>query len=99
MTRARQWIAAHLSEAENKTRGILVDMEAQSLEDPQLMVARELFQRLGTLAVELFAIDPRPRAPDAVAADILTLTHLCHGRLAPIRPMLDEALRVAREPT
>jgi hypothetical protein len=52
---------------------------------------------LVTIHKRLLAVDPAPPPPAHFVPDLEQLLRGCEGKLSPVKPLLDAALRVAQE--
>jgi len=86
--------AVALGEATKQTMAIVDALAAQ--DHPQTAQANAVFQQLVGLEGQLFAV-PQTQALKTFVPELEDLAHQCDGKLAPIKPFVDEALNIARE--
>lgn len=81
-----------VSEAAEQARTIVDALAVQG--HPQTTQATTVFQRLVGLEGQLYEV-PDPRALNTFVPELEELVGLCDGKLAPIMPLIEEALRIA----
>jgi hypothetical protein len=96
MSVAHQNVALAVREAAGETRAILTALEqAGTPRTGQTGQATFLFLALTSLENRLLDVDRQP-SMDAVVLELERLAQECAGRLAPIAPFIENALRIAR---
>ena len=94
MSVVHQNVGAAVHKARDEAKRILTDLETRG--HPQTNQSSGLYLALVGIQKRLLSIDPPP-APIALAiADLEQLLRQCDGTLAPVKPLIEEALRIAR---
>ncbi len=94
MSIAHQNVARAVHKARDEARAILNKLEA--LGHPETSQSSALYLALVMMQKRLLAVDPPPPPLAQMIPDLTQLASRCEGTLAPIKPHIDEALRVAR---
>ena len=89
-----QNVALAVHKARDEAKAILNQHETQG--HPETGRSSALYLALVMLQKRLLAVDPPPPPIAQFIPELGQLASECAGPLAPIRPLLDEALRVAR---
>lgn len=94
MSIAHQHVAVVVHKARDEAKAIL--QQHESLGHPETAQSSALYLALVMLQKRLLAVDPPPPAIAAFIPELEQLGSECRGTLAPIKPLLEEALRLAR---
>jgi len=94
MSIAHQNVAHAVHKARDEAKAILNKLEAEG--HPQTGQSSALYLALVMQQKRLLAVDPPPPPLAQVIPELAQLASECSGPLAPIKPLLDEAIRVAR---
>jgi len=94
MSIAHQNAARRVQKARDEAKAILNRLELQG--HPQTSQSSALYLALVMMQKRLLAVDPPPPPLAQVIPELTQLASQCVGTLARIRPLIDEALRVAR---
>ena len=89
-----QNVALAVHKARDEAKAILQQHETQG--HPETARSSALYLALVMLQKRLLAVDPPPPPIAQFIGELGQLADECAGPLAPIKPLLDEALRVAR---
>ena len=87
-------LALALQQAKEQAKELLAALEGAG--HPQTNQSSSLYLGLVAMSKQAAAIGPVARLPAGLVSDLEQLARLCDGKLAPIKPALDEALRLAR---
>ena len=91
---AHQNVARVIHKARDEAKAILSKLEV--LGHPETSQSSALYLALVMLEKRLLAVDPPPPPLAQVIPELTQLASQCEGTLAPIKPLIGEALRVAR---
>ena len=91
---AHQNLVAAVRAARDRVRELSGFLASE--EDPQAGASNALHLALGSLQKRLLSGDPEPQALASLVPELEQLTAHCAGKLAPVRPLLDTVLRIAR---
>ncbi len=94
MSIAHQNVALAVHKARDEAKAILQQHETRG--HPDTARSSGLYLALVMLQKRLLAVDPPPPPIAAFIPELEQLGSECNGTLAPIKPLLEEALRVAR---
>jgi len=94
MSIAHQNVGRAVHKARDEAKAILGRLEVQG--HPQTSQSSALYLALVMMQKRLLAVDPPPPPLAQVIPELTQLASQCEGTLAPIKPLIDEALRVAR---
>ena len=94
MSIAHQNVGRAVHKARDEAKAILDKLEVQG--HPQTRESSALYLALVMLQKRLLAVDPPPPPLAQVIPELTQLASQCEGTLAPIKPLIDDALRVAR---
>ena len=94
MSIAHQNVARAIHKARDEAKAILNKLEV--LGHPETSQSSALYLALVMLQKRLLAVDPPPPPLAQVIPELTQVASQCEGTLAPIKPLIDEALRVAR---
>ena len=94
MSIAHQNVARAVQKARDEAKAILNRLELQG--HPQTSQSSALYLALVMMQKRLLAVDPAPPPLAQVIPELTQLASQCEGTLAPIKPLIDQALRVAR---
>jgi hypothetical protein len=86
--------AVAVSEAAQQARGIVDALAVQG--HPQTTQANTVFQKLVQLEGQLFAV-PQTHELKGFVPELGELSSQCTGKLAPIKPFIEEALSIATD--
>lgn len=89
-----QNVALSVHKARDEAKAILQQHETQG--HPETGRSSSLYLALVMLQKRLLAVDPPPPPIAQFIPELNQLASECAGTLAPIKPLLEEALRVAR---
>ena len=96
MSIAHQNVALAVHKARDEAKAILNQLETEG--HPETGQSSALYLALVMMQKRLLAVDPPPPPIAKVIPELEQLASECDGTLAPIKPLIDEALRVARRP-
>ena len=91
MGNSREDLVRAVSTARDQARELLAQLEQQGL--PETAGSSSLYLALVSLLKRLNKEAP---APAAIAVELDQLATMCEGKLAPLKPLLEDASRVAR---
>lgn len=94
MNVTHQELAAAVRRARDQAREVLNELQGRG--HPDTEQSSSLYLALVTLQKRLLTVDPPPPPIDRFVPDLQQLSLACGGRLASIKPLVDEALRLAR---
>ena len=90
----RQDLVLAIGEARDRAKELLSLLESQG--HPQTNESSSLYLALVTVQKRLRTVDPAPPPVARFVPELEELVALCEGKLAPIKPLLEAALRIAR---
>lgn len=90
-----QTLGLAVRKARDQAKTILNTLEGQS--HPETGRSSAVYLALVTIQKRLLATDPPPPPVSEFITQLEQLAQDCSGRLAPIKPMIEDAVRVARE--
>ncbi len=90
----RQDMVLVISKARDLAKELLTQLETQG--HPQTNQSSSLYLALVSMQKRLLTVDPPPPRFSEFVSELLQLIGLCEGKLAAIKPLLEEALRLAR---
>ena len=95
MALAHQSLAAAVGAAKELAKSLLLDVER----DGTVPTGRSsaFYLSLMVMHKQLLVVDPPPPPISEFVADLEQLAGSCRGRLDPVRPLIEAALRLARE--
>lgn len=85
-------VAVH--KARDQAKELLTLLESQG--HPQTGQSNSLYLALVTIQKRLFTIDPAPPPVASFVSELEQLVRACEGKLAPVKPLIEDALRMAR---
>jgi hypothetical protein len=86
-------VAVHA--ARDEAKRILSELETRG--HPQTNLSSGLYLALVGIEKRLRAVDPPPGPIAQFIADLEELLRQCDGKLAPVKPLIEEAIRIARK--
>lgn len=89
-----QNVALAVHKARDEAKAILQQLETQG--HPETSRSSALYLALVMLQKRLLTVDPPPPPIGQFVPELGQLASECAGPLAPIKPLIEEALRVAR---
>ena len=94
MSAAHQSLALVVQKARDQAKTILNTLEGQG--HPETGRSSSLYLALVTIQKRLLAIDPPPPPIGTFVAQLEQLAEGCTGKLTPIKPLIEDAARIAR---
>ncbi len=88
-------VGAAVRKARDEAKEILALLESQG--HPETGESSSLYLALVALQKRLLVDDPPPPPVANFVPELEQLVHDCTGKLAPVTPLIEEALRLARE--
>lgn len=95
MGTAHQSLGLAVQKARDQAKQILNLLEGQG--HPDTGQSSAVYLALVTMQKRLQAADPPPPPVGAFAAQLVQLAEDCTGKLSPVRALIEEAARIARE--
>ncbi|HVH66400.1 MAG TPA: hypothetical protein VM716_00885 [Gemmatimonadales bacterium] len=89
-----QELAAAVRKARDEAKSILNQLQTQR--HPDTTRSSSLYLALVTMQKRLLASDPPPPPITSFVAELEQLARDCEGKLAAIKPLLEDAVRLAR---
>ncbi len=93
MTVTHQELAAVVRKARDHAKALLDELQTQG--HPDTRQSSSLYLALVTLQKRLQAVDPPPPAIARFVPELEQMARACSGKLTSIKPLIDEALRLA----
>jgi len=90
----RQDMVLVISKARDLAKELLTQLETQG--HPQTNQSSALYLALVGIQKRLLAVDPPPPPIAQSVSDLEELVRQCDGKLAPVKALIEEALRIAR---
>lgn len=90
----RQDLVLVIGKAREQAKELLTLLEGQG--HPQTNESSSLYLALVSIQKRLLTVDPAPPPVSRFVPELKQLVALCDGKLAAIKPLLEEALRIAR---
>ena len=90
----RQDMVLVISKARDLAKELLTQLETQG--HPQTNQSSSLYLALVSMQKRLLTLDPPPPPASEFVPELVQLVALCEGKLAAIKPLLEEARRLAR---
>lgn len=87
-------VGAAVQQARDQTKALLAELEGEG--HPQTGQSSSLYLALVSLQKRLLSVDPPPAPIAQFTAELQQLAQGCEGKLAPVKPLIEEALRAAR---
>jgi hypothetical protein len=94
MSALHQNVGLAVRRARDEAKRILTDLETGG--HPQTNQSSALYLALVGIQKRLLTVDPPPAPIAQCVSDLEQLLRQCDGKLAPVKPLIEEALRVAR---
>lgn len=94
MSAVHQNVGLAVQKARDESKRILAQLEGPG--HPQTNQSSALYLALVGIQKRLLAIDPPPAPIAQSISDLEELLRQCDGKLAPVKPLIEEALRIAR---
>ena len=94
MSVSHQDLAAAVRRARDEAKGILNQLQSQR--HPDTAQSSSLYLALVTLQKRLLVVDPAPPPIASFIPELQQLAQACDGKLASIKPLIEDALRRAR---
>jgi hypothetical protein len=94
MSAAPQSLALVVQKARDQAKTILNTLEGQG--HPETGRSSSLYLALVTIQKRLLATDPPPPPVGTFVAQLEQLAQGCTGKLTPIKPLIEDAARIAR---
>jgi hypothetical protein len=94
MGTAHQALGLAIQQARDQAKKILNLLEGQR--HPDTGRSSAVYLALVTMQKRLLATDPPPPPISEFGAQLVQLAGACTGKLTPIKPLIDEAARIAR---
>lgn len=95
MGTAHQALGLAVQKARDQAKKILNVLEGQG--HPDTGRSSGVYLALVTMQKRLLATDPPPPPVGEFTAQLMQLAEDCTGKLTPIKPLIEEAARIARE--
>jgi hypothetical protein len=95
MGSTEQHFAIAVGAARDQAKALLSQLEHQG--HGQTGKSSAVYLALVTIHTRLLAVDPAPPPPAHFVPDLEQLLRGCEGKLSPVKPLLEAALRVAQE--
>ncbi len=95
MSLPHQNLAVAIAAAKQMAKSLLLDIERDGTAPTGRSSA--LYLSLMVMHKQLLVTEPPPPPVSQFAADLEQLARACHGRMDPVKPLIEEALRIARE--
>jgi hypothetical protein len=93
MSVAHQNVGLAVQRARDEAKRLLMDLESRG--HPQTNQSSALYLALVGIQKRLRAVDPPPAPIAQTVSDLKALLRQCDGKLAPVKSLIEEALRVA----
>jgi hypothetical protein len=94
MNVTHQSLAAAVRKARDKAKEVLDDLQRRG--HPDTGYSSSVYLSLVTLQKRLLAVDPPPPPIERFVPELEQLARACEGKLATLKPLIDEALGLAR---
>lgn len=94
MDLAHQSLAAAVRKARDQAKAILGVLQSQG--HPETGQSNSVYLALVTLQKRLLAADPPPPPIARFVPELKQLVGECGGKLAPVKPLIEDALRLAQ---
>jgi len=94
MSILHQNVGHAVQKARDEAKRLLTDLETRG--HPQTNQSSALYLALVGIQKRLLAVDPPPPPIAQSVSDLQELVRQCDGKLAPVKALIEEALRIAR---
>jgi hypothetical protein len=95
MSVVHQNVGLAVRRARDEAKRILTELESRG--HPQTNQSSALYLALVGIQKRLLAVDPPPAPIAQFISDLEELLRQCAGKLAPVKPLIEDALGIARK--